>query len=316
MHPSLVQTYSATTDLVIDETQYRYSGTVSEHSEASDDGAKHVLGYGVDGIKVTHDLVINARGSQYGTPVLQKEMRWRDDATTSLAYSNVYDSKANSRLITDWDDQGNPLQVVVPNAYGSHDGTITTAYFPGTKLVRMHSEVGTSSNVAQYFRRDGTLDHVLEVSISTDVVRMFDKTGKIRTLEQNWSRDTSIVNHHAVTTFKLDSVLEVDAKGEPARLLHFWDDIVGVEEYNVTLDGVLYGEIDHTYKKNPNGFSLDMVRYWVGKADHKYDKEEDHKPEEHLLPPTAPADEVKQVVNMQEDPDLLAPDPQMGWGGY
>jgi hypothetical protein len=269
------------------------------------------VGYGTDGVKVIHDLVVAARGSQFGTPVLQKEMRWRDDATTSLAYSNVFDSKTNSRLITDWDEHGNPLKVVVPNAYGSHDGTITTAYFPGTRLVRMHSEVGTSSNVAQYFRRDGTLNYVLEIGIGTTVVRLFDKTGKIRTLEQNWSRDTSIVNGQSVTTFKLYSVLEVDAQGEPVRLINFWDDIIGYEEYNVTLDGVVYGEIDHTYKKGPNGFSLDMVRYWIGKADHQYDKEEDHKPEEHLPPPTVPADEVKQVVNIQEDPDLLAPDPQM-----
>jgi hypothetical protein len=310
-HPSLVQKYSATTDLVTDETHYRYDGTESEHTTATDDGAKHVVGYGTDGVKVIHDLVVAARGSQFGTPVLQKEMRWRDDATTSLAYSNVFDSKTNSRLITDWDEHGNPLKVVVPNAYGSHDGTITTAYFPGTRLVRMHSEVGTSSNVAQYFRRDGTLNYVLEIGIGTTVVRLFDKTGKIRTLEQNWSRDTSIVNGQSVTTFKLYSVLEVDAQGEPVRLINFWDDIIGYEEYNVTLDGVVYGEIDHTYKKGPNGFSLDMVRYWIGKADHQYDKEEDHKPEEHLPPPTVPADEVKQVVNIQEDPDLLAPDPQM-----
>jgi hypothetical protein len=314
-HPELVQQYSATSDLVTDETKYRYDGTESEHTTASDDGAKHVLGYGADGVKVIHEVVVAARGSQYGTPALQKEMRWRDDATTSLAYSNIFDSKANSRIMTDWDDQGHPLKVVVPNAYGSHNGTITTAYFPGTSLVRMHSEVGTAANEANYYRRDGTLNYVLEISLGTTVVRLFDKTGKIKVLEQTWSRDTSIVNHQAVTTFNLDSVTEVDAQGNPAREIHYLGDYTTYEEYNLTVDGVAYGEIDHSYKKGPSGFTLDTVRWWIGKADHKYDKEETHTPEEHLLPPTVPADEVKQVVNMQEDPDLLTPDPQY-YGGF
>jgi hypothetical protein len=307
-HPELVQRYSSTSDLVIDERHYRYDGTMSEHTTASDDGAKHVLGYGADGVKVVHELVVAARASQWATPILQKEMRWRDDATTSLSYSNVYDSKANARTITDWDDQNHPLKVVVPNAYGSNNGTITTAYFPGTSLIRMHSEVGTESNVAKYYRRDGTLNYVLEIGQGSTVVRLFDKTGTIRLLEQTWSRNTSIVNHQAVTTFKLDSVLEVDAHGNPLRTIHFWGDTIDYEEYNLNVDGVAYGEVDHDYKKGPGGFSLDTVRYWVGHADHMYDKEETHKPEEHLLPPTVPADEVKQVVNMQEDPDLLTPD--------
>jgi hypothetical protein len=315
-HPMLAQKYSATTDLVTDERQFRYDGTASEHTETSEDGAKHVVGYGADGVKVTHELVVAAHASQWDTPVLQKEMRWRDDASTSLAYSNVYDRAANKRIITDWDENHNPLKVVVPNAYGSNNGTITTAYFPGTSLVRMHSEVESRANIAQYFRMDGTLDHVLEISQGSTLVRLFDKTGKKKLFEQTWSSETKIVDHKGVTTFTINSILEVDAQGNPVRNIRYWSGDLDFEDYNVTIDGVLYGEIDHVYVKGPTGYTLDNVKYWIGKADHKYDREDDHKPAENLLAPPLPADEANQVVNIQEDPDLLLPDVMYGPEGF
>jgi hypothetical protein len=108
----------------------------------------------------------------------------------------------------------------------------------------------------------------------------------------------------------------VDAQGDPLRNIRYWNGDLDFEEYNVTIDGVPYGEVDHNYVKGPTGFTLDNVKYWIGKADHKYDREDDHKPAENLLAPPVPADESRQSVNMLEDPDLLLPDVMYGPEGF
>jgi hypothetical protein len=314
-HRSLVQQHSPTSDLIVDEQKFRYDGTMEEHTTASEDGARHVVGYGADGIKVIHEVVIAAKETEYGTPVLQKEMRWRDDADTTLSYSNIYDSVSKKRRITDWDQNHNPLMVVEPGSEGGHEGTITTAYFPGTSLVRMHSVVQSDVNMVQYFRKDGTVHHILQLGPGSVLVQLFDSTGKTKVLQQMWFRETSIVNHKAETKFSLDMVVEMDPQGNDARAFHVWGDRIEVEEKNQVYEGVSYGEVDHTYAKGPTGWTLEDVKCWLGKADHGYDKDEVHKPEEHILMPALPDDELKAVVNLNEDPDLLLPDPRYYPGG-
>jgi len=197
--------------------------------------------------------------------------------------------------------------VVFPNEYGSHYGTLTTAYYPGTTQLRMHSIVDEAHNTVQYFRPDGTLDHVLLLSQGYTIVRYFDTSGKTLLLEQWWERKDDDKGSKK-PTYVLSTIHEFDAKGEQTREVHYWDGKLGmIEILNVELAGVKYGQIDYVYDGDTK--TLKTVKYWIGKAQHMYDKEETHTPEEKLTAPLLPADLLTMRINPDEDADLLLPDP-------
>jgi hypothetical protein len=308
--PHVIQIFAANSDFVVDQTIYRLSGTEAEQTTSAESGAKHVIGYGEDGQIVIHDLVVNPRENTWSDPVLQSEMRWRDDASHSVAYSDLINPADKKRTITYWDEKHRPLKVILPGDY-SHYGTRTTAYFPGTTQVRMLSEVGSDYNIAKYFRLNGTLDHLLKLSQAMTIVEYYDASGTNIRLEQWWERADKGEGDKKKSTYKIARIGEKDGNGKDSRLIWFFDDALGsIESYNVESGGIKYAEIYYAYDKDTK--TATFSRYWIGDADHPYDKEVDYTPQDKIGEPVLPASDLTMQINPDEDPDLLLPDPHYG----
>jgi hypothetical protein len=306
-HLHVVQIYSTVSDKVLDETIYRFNGTTEEHTDATDAGAKHIVDYGQDGATLVHELLIGAGPYKFSDPVLHREERWREDTGHTLSYSNLYDPSTKARTITDWDELHRQLKVTfIPEWGGS--GTTTIAYWPGTTQVRMSAKVEMYTNIASYFRKDGTLDHVLKLSFAGTTIDYYDPTGKDLGLEQWWDRKDTFVNGEHKLTYTLSTVRRMDAKGSVTRKLSYWNGKLGViEDYNVDIDGVHYGEIDTAVDGATN--TVSQKTYWIGKPDHVFDKKEVHKPEDKIAPPFVAPEDLAMRCNPDEDNELVIPDP-------
>lgn len=183
-------------------------------------------------------------------------------------------------------------------------------YYPGTGVLRVSIEGTYNTTNANYHRPDGTLDHVIELSRGSVKVSYFDASGTKKRLEQMFFRQSKDGNLEkgAKVSYKIYTIDEMDGDGNPSRSFRLWDGGLGAFAlHSVVVNGVLYGEAEYSYDHQTH--TLKTVRYWIGKADHKYDLEEEHKPEEALAPPAVPADELKPQVNLDED-DLPVPPPQ------
>ena len=321
--PHITQIYAADKDLVVDEWVLRLAGTNEEHTVNSEDGAKLVTGFGEDGQRIIHKLVVAARENTYSEPILQSDERWSDDAAHLLTYSNIVDPKDKTHTVREWDEQHCLIQETHLPAYNSAVGTTTLAYYPGcpaatgaaltsTAHVRLDSQVNSSENVAKYFRKDDKLDHVLKLSRGYLVIQYFDPTGTKMLLEQSWFVKDKVEHGQTRHTYEISMIKEMDADGKPLRTYNYWDGALGsIDAYDVTVDGVEYGEIDSVYDKDTH--KLWRVMYWLGKADHKFDKDEYHKPEENLGLPQVAADLLKMRVDPEAD-HLLVPPPMSPYG--
>jgi hypothetical protein len=321
--PHIIQIYAPDKDLVVDEWILRLASTNEEHTVNSEDGAKSVTGFGKDGQRIIHKLVIAARERTYLDPILQSDQRWSDDAAHQLTYSNILDPKDLTHTIREWDDQHDLIKVTHIPRYDSIVGTTILAYYPrgpalsgsalaSTPHIRLDSEVNGSENVAKYFRKDDTLDHVLKLSRGYLVVQYFDPSGTKMLLEQSWYVRDKVEQGKTTHIYSISTIKEMDAAGNPLRNYNYWDGALGsIDAYNVTINGVEYGEVDSVYDKDTH--KLSRLMYWLGKADHKFDKDEYHKPEENIGLPDVPADLLKMRVDPEAD-RLLIPPPMSPYG--
>jgi hypothetical protein len=305
------QFYAVDTDLVFGETILRLDGTLQEHTVNGANGLKHLIGYGVNGQTIVHDLIVDPREDQWSQPVLSKEQRWRDNAAHSLEYSNILDLRARTRTITYWGEDQRPLKVISSSSYAVNNGTITTAYFPGTDKIRMQSTVDSIYNYVKYFRFDGTVDHILKLCPGSTIIQYMDASGKVALLEQNWDRRDKTENGKTTSTYKISMVSEEDASGIDTRKIYFTGGpLSAIDIFNVEMGGVKYGEIAYQYDQASK--TVEAIHYWIGKADHQMDREETHKPDEKIAGPAITPEEVTMRVNPDEDEGLLMPDPMDG----
>jgi hypothetical protein len=321
--PHITQIYAADKDLVVDEWVLRLAATNEEHTVNSEDGAKTVTGFGQDGERIIHKLVVAAPENTYSDPILQSDERWSDDAAHLLTYSNIFEPKDRTHTVREWDEQQCLIQVTHLPAYNSVVGTTTLAYYPGcpavtgsaltsTTHVRLDSEVNGSENVAKYYSKDDKLDHVLKLSRGYLVVQYFDPSGTKMLLEQSWYVKDKVEHGKTTHIYSISTIKEMDADGNPLRIYNYWDGALGsIDAYNVTVNGVEYGEVDSVYDKDTH--KLWRVMYWLGKADHKFDKDEYHTPEENIGLPAVPADLLKMRVDPEAD-HLLIPPPMSPYG--
>jgi hypothetical protein len=307
-HKQAVRMYAANSDLVVDEQQFRYSGTLSLHTVSDDRGGQHIEGFGLDGRRLTREVVISPRQEKWDDPVLQREDRWTDDDRHALLYENQI-KPDKSRTVTRWDDDGQTLMVMVEPESGVY-GTTIVGYYPGTNKKRVEGKA-TSSMDANYYRLDGTLDHTLGLSAGFLSVDYFDPTGKTKVLEQSFRRTRVTVDGVRKSVYNLYWVKEFGPKGEDVREFTYGYDSPGlgaIELDNVTINGQPFAEVDYNYDKE-TGF-LTMVRYWKTMG-HGADIEEPHNVSEKIAPLPVPASDITMKINPDED-DLPVPPPQQG----
>jgi hypothetical protein len=307
-HKQMVRTYASSSDLVVDEQQFRYNGTLLLHTVSDDRGGQHIEGFGLDGERLIREVVIAPREEKWDDPVLQKEARWTDDDRHVLVYENLVKSD-KSRTITKWAEDGQTLMVMVVPESGVY-GTTIIGYYPGTNKKRVEGKA-TFTMDANYYRLDGTLDHTLGLSPGFLTIDYFDPTGTIKLREQSWRRTRVTVDGDRKSVYKLYWVKEFGPKGEALREFTYGYDTPGlgaIELDNVTINGQLFAEVDYNYDKD-TGF-LKMVRYWKTMG-HGADIEEPHELSEKIKPLPVPAIDITMSIDPDED-DLPVPPPQQG----
>jgi hypothetical protein len=308
LHKQMVRTYAANSDLVVDEQQFHYDGTLSLHVVSDDRGGQHLEGFGLDGKRLIHEVVINPRQQTYYDPVLQREDRWTDDDRHALVYE--YQVKPDkSRTVTRWTEDGQVLLVIAMPEYSVY-GTTVVGYYPGTHKKRVEGKA-TSEMQVDYYRLDGTRDHSLGLGYGYLTVDYWDATGKVKIREQSWRRTGTTVDGVHNSQYKLYWVKEFGPLGEELRDFTFGYDHPGldyIELDNVTINGQLYAEVDYNYDRE-TGF-LKTVRYWTTMG-HGADIEESHSVSEKIAPIPVPAIDVSMSINPDED-DLPIPPPQRG----
>jgi hypothetical protein len=309
--------YAPTADFVTDEEVTRVDGTRASQTHASEDGAKKVTTYGADGEVVTSELVISPRPNKWSDPILEREEHWLDDQAHTLVYQNLVnrgeqkEQQHPGHTITEWDEKQRLAKVTKTPEYDTVAGTTIVAYYPDGR-VRLDASADYRMDTAKYFRPNGTLDHVLKLSSSMTDVEYYDASGTKMVLEQAWWRKEKTENGVTKTYYRLYYVTEMDANGEKAREFTYFNEdgeLSTVDVYNVEVDGVKYGEVDYTYDARTH--TLERALFWIGKADHHYDKEEEHKAEDKIAPISVPADDLVLHVNLDED-KLPVPPPQRG----
>jgi hypothetical protein len=308
-HRHVTQVYSAISDLVVDETSRRFEGTTQEHTTTSEKGDKSLRGYGLDGKRIIHELEVLAPEESYLDPTLLREERWTDNAAHNLIYSNLFDPKDKTRAIKEWNQDRHLLKVTHVPQYGPIGETIQALY-PGTKRLRLDVEVKKGATVANYLREeDGAINYVLRLCQGSTSVDYYDPAGKRVLFTQKWHWHIEVENGQTKKVYTIDTVTEQDEKGLIARLLYFWEGkLSSIHTFNRTVDGKLYGEIDSIYDRDSG--TLARVWYWLGKADHKYDREDLHTPAEKILAPDM-KDLLTLRVNLDLD-DLPIPPPSRG----
>jgi hypothetical protein len=309
LHKQVLRTYAADSDLVVDEQQFHYSGTLSSHTISDDRGGQHLEGFGLDGKRLIHEVVIKPRQMKWDDPVLQREDRWTDDEKHALVYENQV-KPDKSRTITKWDEDGYTLVLLtLPDGY-VHGATVV-GYYPGTNKKRVEGKA-TSSMEAKYYRLDGTLNYTLSLSYGYLTVDFYDATGTVKVREQAWTfKMTGPGDGHRTSPYKLYWVKEFGPTGEDVRSFTYGYDSPGLDymELNdVTINGQHYAEVDYNYDRE-TGF-LNMVRYWKTMG-HAADIEEPHKVSEKIAPLPVPTIDSSMTINPDED-DLPVPPPQRG----
>ena len=247
LHKQVMRTYTADSDLVVDEQQFHYSGTLSLHTVSDDRGGQHLEGFGLDGKRLIHEVVIKPRQMKWDDPVLQREDRWTDDEKHVLVYEDQV-KPDKSRTVTKWADDGQVTMVMAMPESGVY-GTTVVGYFPGTHIKRVEGKA-TSSMDVDYYRLDGTRDHSLSLSAGYLSVIYWDATGKLKVREQSWRRTRVTVDGVRKSEYQLYWVKEFGPKGEELRDFTFGYDSPGlgyIELDNVTINGQLFAEVDYNY---------------------------------------------------------------------
>ncbi len=243
---------------------------------------------------------------------LIRDERWRDDASHSLAYRNIYNAD-ETRTITEFDEHMNVLKMVEWPKYQSISGMKYRQYYPGSLKLRLSAVGDYSADTVSYYREDGTLETIVKIGAGTTEVEYYDQTGTKIRLSQYWFRtDTKTDGVVTDSTYKIYYVTEYDELGNKVRQLTF--NLSGgyadhEERYNVTIDGVKFVEVDYDYDKDQ---TLKEIRYYRDEVKSPPFKAETHAPADNLKIGAISPNSVR--LQVQIALDLPIPPPQTG--GY
>jgi hypothetical protein len=213
-----------------------------------------------------------------------RQTKWNE--AQQIVYLNVLNADS-SHDITIFDERKQPIEL-------SHitrwvNGSRLVGFYPGGKVVRVRSTSTYGLTSADLFRPDGTLSMQLAIGPETIDVTYFDASGHHKLFNNVWWF-TRVVEDGMVVmrNFKIYTVTQMDADGAPLRE---WDmsseepapKVWTEENYNVTVDGVRWGDICNFY--DGNGL-LERVSY-IEPGHTSPKKMIDHQPSEGIRPARA-----------------------------
>ncbi len=146
---------------------------------------------------------------------LLRDERWRDDAQHSLAYRNIYHPD-ETRTITEFDEHGNVLKIIVWPKYMSVSGSSVKEYYPGILKLRLETSADYYQNTVRYYRVDGTLEAIVKLSSGMTDIEYYDTTGTKMRLHQMWVR-TDVKTGGVITSqsYRPYEFTEFDDQGQP-----------------------------------------------------------------------------------------------------
>ncbi len=294
-------------NLLVDEQVLQLSGLLVKSTHYTPETkTRYIVDFAADGETHLREQVFTDPGCCSGERLMRDE-QWRDDAAHSLAYRNLY-NEDETRTITRFDLFMNVLERIVWPKYESVSGMKLQKYYPDTHTLRVQAEGEGSADIARFYRKDGTLEAIVTITIGTTQIRYFDATGTRERLMQYWFRkDVKKDGVITSSTYKLYTVTEFDDGGNKLREVSYSDGVLNHEEfYNVTIDGVHFVELDYDYDKDTQ--TVKTVRYWKDEVKYPPYKLEEHTPDDKLTATPISAESLR--MQLQVDSDLPVPPPQ------
>jgi len=267
------------------EIAFRSTGTRQMSAVRQADGDYRTRSYLDDGQTLSGETLVGLGPLSYDhSAQLLSQTQWNKNHIVIL--TNIL-NQDDSRTISTFDDSGLPISV--SSIAAGISGSSVTAYYPGTKVLRLKSSSTYSETNADIYRPDGTLSTHLTIGSASIEYFFYDSSGKRQTLQQLWYFDRDVKDGITrMKNYRLSTVTEMDAQGTPVRS---WDIQLGSNKlwsssvYNVVVDGEHWGEVRSFY--DANGF-LDRVSYLlVGEGSPK--KMIDHTPAEAITGQPPPA---------------------------
>ncbi|HEY9733225.1 MAG TPA: hypothetical protein V6C89_15005 [Drouetiella sp.] len=146
----------------------------------------------------------------------------------------------HAREVLDYDGKSRVIKDTILPAWGSNKGLKITAYFPGTKSVRMKAYGDWYSTVATYYRPDHTRDCVLRMFNGMVFADGYDATGAKLITSQVWFKRTRRDAYSEQNTYVLWDVRQMDGADKPLQEYMFDTNtelVTTFTRYNVKVPG-------------------------------------------------------------------------------
>lgn len=277
---------------IVDQTIYRISGTRQQQTTGSVEERTVAMGITFHTLVKTEKTITDFAedgttliGNQYWSkeeldyePVLRKEQRWLANRDHSLIYNQVFEEKL--RKTTKFDTAG---QVTWYSEVPETRHAVVTAYFPGSRGVRLQGKADWYNNTVDFLRTDGTRDHTFEIGPSQIEVEHFDASGKKKLWKQTWwHNETGYTSGKPESLTNLSYIFEYDDEGEDKRVLYFAQGKLKEDRrLNYTVGGIKYFWVESTIDEN--GY-VTKIQYYLNKRSDPPVKVIEHKPEEKVRP--------------------------------
>lgn len=275
---------------VLFEDLRRLSGLRERSNVVGSDGLRTVIDYYEDGKTHLREQLIAPPVCCLPDPVVLKDIRWRNDATHSVSYSNTLDKDTRRRTIVDLDARGNTLRWLETDGEGSIQNSKLEVFDPETLVLRIKGEGDYSSNKLTLLRDDGTVERTEAYGSYLLAINYFDATGTRLLREDRWfHEEKDSVADDEKSHYWPYWILLKGADDKPTRRLYFQREKLNMDTYfDVTESGVTYNEKRLHY--TDDGF-LVKVEYVQKDAEDKdvVAKSIEHKVEEGIRPIVDPA---------------------------
>ena len=198
---------------LVADSAFSADGLRVSHGKRLANDNYQVLTYYDDGITPASVSEVGQGPNAFDHAVALTETRWRRNGTVSM-FSVL--NADNSRTVTSYDEKQLPIQMTKLTQYGN--GSTVSAFYPGTKQVRLESTSDYSKTAARWFRADGTLEQTAEISSGMVKVVYYDGSGQKILLTQTWLFER--VEQNGIASMKdlhIYQVVEPDAGGADLR---------------------------------------------------------------------------------------------------
>lgn len=249
-------------DIVFEDLR-RLSGLRERSNVVGPDGNRTIIDFAEDGRTHLREQLLKRGG-----PGVISDIRYREDESHSVSYSNILDSDGKLRTVTEFDERGNTLRTLVTDSAGMINDSRLQVFDPQTLKLRFKAEGTWGANTITVFRDDSTVERVETIDYNELVIKYFDKTGtRVHRIDNWFHSESGVVKAKDEVSYRPYHMTFLNESGKPVRRLAFVRYKLATDSYfNVTENGVTYAEKRFHY--SAEGF-LEKVDYVAKGTDGK-----------------------------------------------